>query len=122
MIRGAGAVGALVLLCVSTGAAWGQDRAPAARQALVDLAGVLGQSHAIRQACTRQKDFRWRERMQRLLQVEAADQSLKNRAMLSFNDGFYAAKASYPACSKEAKAAAARLAQRGEKLAVELGS
>jgi len=119
--RGAGALGALVLLCLSVEPVTAQDRAPAARQALVDLANVLGQSHAIRQACSKKKDFTWRDRMERLLRVEAADQALRNRLVNAFNDGFGSAQASYPTCGEKAKADAARLAQRGEALAGQLG-
>jgi uncharacterized protein (TIGR02301 family) len=113
-------VGALALTGIS-GPAAAQDRPPAARQALVDLANVLGQSHAIRQACSKRKDFSWFRRMEQLLQVEAADQSLKNRLVRSFNDGYAAGQAGYPACGKDSQAAAVRLAQRGEALAGLLG-
>ncbi len=103
------------------GPATAQDRSPASRQSLVDLANVLGQSHAIRQACSKRKDFSWFHRMEGLLRVEAADQALKDRLVRSFNDGYAAGQASYPTCGKESEAAAVRLAQRGEALAGQLG-
>ncbi len=121
MRRGVGAVGALVLSLAFVAAASAQDRAPTARQALADLAGVLGQSHAIRQACSGRKDFSWRERMERLLSVEAADQGLRNRLVKAFNDGYAAGQAEYPTCTPASRQAAARLAGRGEALARDLG-
>ena len=114
------ALGALVL-CVSAGPATAQDRSPASRQTLVDLANVLGQSHAIRQACTHGKDFSWFHKMERLLQVEAAEESLKGRLVTSFNTGYAAGQAGFPTCSKATRAAEARLAQRGQSLAGQLG-
>ncbi len=97
-----------------------QERSPAARQGLTDLARVLGSSHALRQACLDRKDQSWRTRMQQLLDVEAPDQGLKRRLMQAFNAGYDAEQAVYPACSSAAEAESARLAQHGRALAQQL--
>ena len=68
-------------------AAAAPPRTPDQRQVLVDLAYVLGESHALRAACRGAEDQVWRERMSRLLEVEAPDDStfpLRARA-----HGFY---------------------------------
>ena len=54
-------------------ATFAQDRTPAQRQALTDLAYVLGQSHALRQACLGAQDQFWRGRMLRMVDAEAPD-------------------------------------------------
>ena len=99
-----------------------QDRAPDARQALADLAYVLGQSHALRQACVDRDDQFWRDRMGRLLDIEASDQALKRRLQDAFNTGFAAARLSYPRCGAGARAELARLAMRGKDLAARLAA
>lgn len=99
-----------------------QDRAPDARQALADLAYTLGQSHALRQACVDKDDQFWRDRMGRLLKLEAPDQALKRRLGDSFNTGFAAARLSYPRCGPGARAELAHLAGRGRDLAGRLAA
>ena len=100
----------------------GQDRVPETRQALADLAYVLGQSHALRQACVDRDDQFWRDRMGRMLDVEAPDQALKRSLQGAFNTGFAAARLSYPRCGSGARAELARLAGRGKDLAGRLAA
>lgn len=87
-----------------------------------DLAFVLGQSHALRQACEGEADQYWRSRMLQLMQVEAPDQGLKARLSRAFNSGFQSAQASFPSCDAGARAEAARSAARGRALAERLAS
>ena len=117
-------VWAAALLAGSGGAwsAWAQARTPPEQQALADLARVLGESHALRQACEGAGDQTWRDRMQDLLRVEAPDAPLKTRLATAFNDGFAAGRSGFPACGQAARAEAARVAARGEALAARLGS
>lgn len=93
-----------------------QDRAPAARQSLLELAWVLGQSHALAQACA-PEDQTWRARMTRLIAVEVPDQALEARLAEQFNAGFAAARARFSACDPAARTEAAKVAQRGRALA-----
>jgi len=109
---------ALVILAASPALA--QERSPAERQSLVDLARVLGESHALRQACEGEADQVWRGRMHDLLEQEAADQGLKTRLSLAFNDGFHAGQALFPKCSEAARAEARRIAASGRALALKL--
>ena len=88
-----------------------QERPPAQRQALVDLARILGESHAIHQACEGPQDRYWRTRMQELLAVEAADQGLTTRLSKEFNAGFGSGKAFYGSCTDAARAEARRIAR-----------
>ena len=62
-----------ILLAACATPALAQERTPAERQVLVDLAYVLGESHALRQTCEGAGDMLWRSRMEEMLRVEAAD-------------------------------------------------
>jgi uncharacterized protein (TIGR02301 family) len=107
-------------LAVSAAPALAQERNPAERQLLVDLANVLGESHALRQTCEGPGDMFWRSRMQEMLRVEAADQAFVNRLTLSFNAGYAAGQAGFPACDAGLKAEARRIALRGRQLSARL--
>ena len=109
----AASLAAVLIAATSTSA---QERAPAQRQALVDLARVLGESHAIRQACEGPQDQYWRTRMQRLLAVEAADQGLKTRISVAFNAGYGSGKALYSSCTEAARAQARQIARTAQAL------
>lgn len=100
--------------------AWAQDRSPTERQSLVDLAYVLGESHALRQACRGESDQYWRARMIRMVEVEAPDESLDRRLRGAFNTGFSSARVQHPQCDAGSRAAAARAAAHGQTLASRL--
>ena len=89
---------------------------------MVDLAYVLGESHALRQACDGSDDQYWRARMLELLDAEAPDQALKARLGKAFNTGFAAGQAAFPTCDVKSRAEAARIAQRGRTLADKLAT
>jgi uncharacterized protein (TIGR02301 family) len=111
---------ALVLLALLVQPAAAQDRAPAARQKLIELAYVLGESHALKQTCQGHSNYYWYTRMKQLLDVEASDQALQARLANNFNTGYAAGKAAFPTCGKDLKAEAAKLALRGQGLAEQL--
>jgi len=111
----------LVLAVVFAGTASAQERSPAQRQTLLSLAFVLGQSHALRQACEGDSDQLWRSWMSRLLETEAPDDGLERRIRDSFNTGYYAAQARFPACDDAARTEARSAAARGRGLARQLG-
>jgi uncharacterized protein (TIGR02301 family) len=101
-------------LATAAGAA---ERTAEDRQTLTDLAYVLGQSHALRQACQGQTDQFWRDRMYSLIHTEQPDQGFERRLKDSFNTGYAAAQAAYPACTPSSRRAEARAAERGRALA-----
>ena len=109
----------LAALAVAT-PVFAQDRPPAERQVLTDLAFVLGESHALRQTCQGPRDMYWRTRMQDLIGVEGADQGFTTRLTQSFNSGYAAGQAGFPGCDQAAKAEARRLAARGRALSARL--
>ena len=117
--RFAAATAAVAVLAL-VAAAQAQERSPAERQGLVDLARVLGESHALRQACEGPRDQFWRSRMQRLLAVEAADQGLKTRISVAFNAGYGSGRSLFPKCTDAAQAEARRIAGDGQKLSLKL--
>ncbi len=111
---------AAAVLALAPAAALAQERSPAERQSLVDLARVLGESHALRQACEGPQDQSWRSRMQQLLAVEAADQGLKTRISVAFNAGYGSGRSLFPNCTDAARAEARRIAGEGQRLSIKL--
>jgi uncharacterized protein (TIGR02301 family) len=111
---------ALVLALALTTPAFAQDRTPTQRQTLVQLAYVLGQSHALRQACMGPDDQYWRERMTRLVQTESPDSAFDVRLRDSFNSGFSSSQAQFPSCGSDSRTEEARTASRGRALAASL--
>ena len=112
---------ALVLVAVLPALALAQDRAPAQRQTLSDLAYVLGQSHALRQACQGAGDQFWRGRMSQMLSVETPDEAFDRSLREAFNTGYAAAQAQFSACDARSQAEAARVARRGAALSESAG-
>jgi uncharacterized protein (TIGR02301 family) len=114
----------LLLVALLAGAsahpAFAQERSPAERQTLVELAYVIGESHALRQACTGTGDLYWRTRMQQLVAAEQPDAPFARRLTDSFNDGFIAGRQGFPTCNERARQEAARVAQKGRELSVTL--
>lgn len=92
------------------------SRAPADIQRLTDLSFILGEAHALRRVCAGPQDGYWYELMQRLIQNEHPDASLRRRLIDRFNEGFAARAAEYPACTSASRAAARDTARRGEVL------
>ncbi len=109
-----------IRLAVCVAALWAagaQARDVRQRQLLVDLAGVLGESHALRQACAGADDQFWRARMLRLLEVERAPVPLEGELKAAFNDGYMARRRDFPTCTPLARQAEAAAAARGRGLA-----
>jgi uncharacterized protein (TIGR02301 family) len=95
---------------------------PPQRQAVIDLAYVLGEAHALHRACAGSEDNTWRGRMGRLIKVEAPDAPYRRRLTESFNAGFVARKAEFPTCTAKAAAAERATAERGRALARRLAA
>ena len=81
---------------------------------------MLGESHALRQACAGPEDQFWRQRMQRLVQAEQPDAAFDRRLKESFNTGFVAGQTAFSNCSPQSRQAEARTAARGKALAASL--
>lgn len=113
----------LLLLALALAAAspvLAQDRSPAQRQVLIDLAYVLGETHALRQACAGQHDQFWRSRMLRLVAREQPEPSLDRRLKESFNTGYASRRSEFPGCAPAARQAEAEAAAKGRVLASRL--
>lgn len=119
------------VLIVSTLVIWGcavlsptlalaQDRGPAERQRLLDLAFTLGESHALRQVCEGTGDQYWRSRMVRLTDVEKSDQAFDAQLRDRFNTGFAARQGQFPDCDDASRRAEQQAARKGQALAVRL--
>ena len=120
--RGRGVKGAAALLAVVAFATspHAQDRAPSQRQSLIDLAYVLGESHALRQVCAGPDDQYWRDRMQDLVRAETPDADLDRRLKSAFNTGFVAGQSAFPICGRASRREEARQAAKGKALASSL--
>ncbi len=112
---------AVVLALMIAAPALAQDRPPAQRQTLKDLAFTLGESHALRQACQGTGDQYWRGKMSEMLQVETPDEGFDRTLRESFNTGFAAAQAQFPSCDSHSQAQAAQVARHGAGLAETAG-
>ena len=99
-----------------------QERDPVQRQILLELSGVIGQSHAVRQVCYGPDDAFWRDRMLSMLDAEDADFEFSQRLRGAFNAGFLDAKQRYPACNRLAQEAERGLSSQGQALARRLAS
>lgn len=110
------------VLLAAAAPAGAQDRSPADRQTLVELAYALGQSHALRQVCSGAKDYYWRRRMQQLVAAEQPDGPFGRRLADSFNDGFVASRQAFPVCNTASRAEAEAVAAKGGELAADLNS
>jgi uncharacterized protein (TIGR02301 family) len=96
-------------------------RTPDQRQAMVDLAYVLGEAHALRQACEGINDQTWRARMSRMVEVEKPEEALQRRMVDNFNAGFASRQAEHPICGPDIPEAERATAERGRVLAQRLG-
>lgn len=113
---------ALLVLVLSALAlpALAQERTIEMREALVQLARVLGESHALRQTCEGTDDQFWRSRMNRLAETEQAEPVLEREMKDAFNAGFAGARRLYSDCSEPARRAERLAAERGHEIALGL--
>lgn len=109
-----------IAMTASSVPALAQDRTADMREALVGLTRVLGESHALRQACGGSDDQYWRVRMNRLLETETPDEELEGRMKASFNAGFADTRRLYPFCGDGARQAQGLAAARGQELSTSL--
>jgi uncharacterized protein (TIGR02301 family) len=100
-------------------AAAAQDRGDH-RQTLTAMARVLGESHALRQACAGPEDQFWRERMLRLLEVERPGQALERELKDAFNAGYADRQRAFEICDARTRDAESATAARGRALAAAL--
>ncbi|MDQ0466692.1 uncharacterized protein (TIGR02301 family) [Caulobacter ginsengisoli] len=105
-----------------TGTALAQERSPVERQTLVDLAYMLGRSHALRQVCAGAGDYYWREKMMALSATEAPEADFDSRLKNAFNAGFASGQTEFPTCTADSRRAEAAAAQKGQGLAAQLAS
>jgi len=97
-----------------------QARSPDLHQTLSELAYVLGESHALRQACAGSGDQYWRNRMIRMVEAEQSDGDLDREIKEGFNAGFSARRAEFPRCGPGVRRAQAAVAGRGADLSARL--
>ena len=97
-----------------------QDRSPGVRQTLVDLAYVLGEVHALRQACLGAEDQFWRARMIRMVEAEQADTALDRRLKEAFNTGYASRQSEFPECTGATRRAEIATLTKGQALAGQL--
>ena len=99
-----------------------RERPPPERQILLDLAYAIGESHALRQACSGEDDQFWRDRMVRMTDTEASDEAFDGRLKQQFNAGFATRQTEFPSCSPASKRAEQAVARKGQALATRLST
>jgi uncharacterized protein (TIGR02301 family) len=107
---------ALSILLTAPAIAAPPERTPEQRQTLVDLAYVLGETHALHRVCAGKDDDTWRRRMQHIIAADGADPGFRTRLTDSFNAGFLAPEAQAADCAS-ASVAEGATAKRGAALA-----
>ena len=113
---------ALALITAFAAPAMAQEREPAERQTLIDLAYALGESHALRQACAGDGDQYWRDRMMQVTETEASDATFNGRLTQAFNSGFATRQTEFPSCSPASKRAELMVARKGQSLSTQLST
>lgn len=95
-------------------------QAPAQNEAtypLEQLAGVMGELHALAFLCQGSGAQDWRRRMEELLSLEAPEGSPQRQRMITrFNDGFRQHQQRRTRCGAESEMEAQRLAIQGQAL------
>ena len=109
-----------IAMIASSTPALAQERPAELRAALVGLTRVLGESHALRQACAGADDQYWRSRMNRLLEAETPDAEFEDQMKANFNAGFAETRRLYPICNDSARRAQGLAAMRGQELSAAL--
>lgn len=113
---------ALALISAFAAPAVAQERPPAERQTLIDLAYALGESHALRQACAGDGDQYWRDRMMQMNETEASDAAFSGRLTQAFNSGFATRQTEFPSSTPASKRAELVVARKGQSLASQLSA
>lgn len=93
------------------------------RQRAEDLTGIsriFGELHHIRRSCERSEADAWRNRMQKLIDLEMPQAELREQMVIAFNDGFRNGERRYPYCDRDARNRAASVAAEGDRIATRL--
>jgi uncharacterized protein (TIGR02301 family) len=81
---------------------------------LAGLAHVLGGAHYIRVLCSGKADQRWREQMQKFMNLEGPPGTPRRAVMVQeFNEGYREQEQRYSGCSPDAQAAENQLKAQG---------
>ena len=111
---------ATLLVATAPVSAFAQTRNADLHQTLAELAFVLGESHALRQACSGTGDQYWRNRMIRMVDAEQPEPSLDRQIKDGFNAGFIARRSQLPVCAPAVARAQTAVAARGRVLSARL--
>ena len=85
------------------------------------LSEILGAVHYLRNLCTGQAEDNWRASMQRLIELEAANEPKRQEKLTAaFNRGYRSFASIYTACTDSAVVAEERYRNEGATLATEI--
>ena len=113
---------ALALISAFAAPAIAQERPPAERQTLIDLAYALGESHALRQACAGDGDQYWRGRLMEVAEAEGAGAAFSGRPTQALTSGLPTRQTEFPSCTPASKRAELVVARKGQSLARQLSA
>jgi uncharacterized protein (TIGR02301 family) len=122
MIRNA--IIATAIACLLTAGAAAQQTAADYRQRqadLIALSAIFGEMHHIRRSCEpRFEADAWRQRMKRLVALEAPQAVARNAMVAAFNKAYSRAQTRFPACDRRARDYAAAKAAQGDQIIIRL--
>lgn len=95
--------------------AQGADTKPYDDQ-LMRLSEILGAMHFLRELCSANDGTLWRDKMQKVLEVEGATALRRARLSRSFNKGYESYRRTYVTCTRTAQSSIARFLAEGVKL------
>jgi uncharacterized protein (TIGR02301 family) len=96
------------------------DYAARARD-LESLSRIFGTLHHIRRMCEPRSEAEiWRDRMQKLIELEAPQPALRQKMVSAFNGGFRQAERRFEYCDRDARDHAAALATQGDAVTARL--
>ena len=85
------------------------------------LATLFGEMHHLRRTCEPQFEADvWRERMQKLLELEEPQDAEREALVQGFNQGYRDAQRRYPSCDRRARDYAASRAAKGDVIVARL--
>lgn len=84
------------------------------------LSMIFGELHHIRRNCERNESEIWRERMQKLIDLEMPQADLREQMVVAFNDGFRRGEGRFEYCDRDARSRAASIAAQGDRIATRL--
>ena len=123
LLFSAKALSLLTVFCLATALAAPDDahaQTSGQRRQMVKIAEIMGGLHHLRGACYPPEREEWRISFYRMLDLQKPDEYFRKNLVGAFQESYAKHRARYPGCDHRTAKRAAKLAERGERLAQEL--